>query len=156
MSNTANPDIFRPVDVPPSITPYVRRILVADSAEPVEMSVEVRPTGYGYLGWTWRGTWQAEVNGKDIFDTDKDGPLHLTGQLRKSEVAVKMLGNIGQVFVEFTALGHFELLGVTGADMAEKAVAPQKLNPALKPYLANILEQVKFLPTHASSCLHRL
>jgi len=138
MSKPANPDIFRPVDVPASLSPYVRRILVADSPEPVEMSVEVRPTGYGYLGWTWRGTWQADVNNERIFDTDEDGPLHLTGQIRKSEVGVRFLGNIAQIFLEFTALGQFELLGILGADMAENAVAPQKLNPALNPYLASI------------------
>lgn len=140
MSNTANPDIFRPIDVPRSIKPYVRRILVADSPEPVDMSVEVRATGYSYLGWTWRGTWQADVNGERIYDTDIEGPLHLTGQIKKCEVDVKMLGNIAQVFLEFTALGHFELLGVTGDEMVGKAVAPQKLNPALKPYLATIVD----------------
>jgi|GEM_PF-4505440 len=138
MSKPENPDIFYPLEVPQSLLPYVRRVLVTDSDQDVDMQVQVGATGYNYFGWTWRGAWQANMNGVQIFDTDTDGPLHMTGQVRKSDVYVRLHRDIATMFLEFTALGHFQLLGVTGAQLAESATAPEQLNPALKPAMEKI------------------
>lgn len=138
MTKTSNPDIFRSIDIPESLRPYVRRVLVADSKEQVDILASVCATGYHYFGWVWRGRWQGVVDGETLFDTDKDGPVHFSGQVSKRDVVAKIQGNIGQIFLEFSALGHFQLLGITGADMLENAVAPHVLNPALKPYLEKI------------------
>jgi AraC-like DNA-binding protein len=135
MPKPANPDIYRPIDVPNSIKPYVRRMLVADSDQLVDMEVDVRATGYHYLGWVWRGRWQGEVNGSTTFDSDVDGPIALTGQVKKNIVIARMQRDVGQIFVEFTALGHFQLLGITGR---QDASAPQVLNPALGPHFEKI------------------
>ena len=139
MTKTSNPDIYRPIDVPESLKPYVRRILIADSNEQVDMLVDVCATGYHYLGWVWRGRWQGIVNAKTRFDSDIDGPLHFSGQVTKSEISAGFQRDIGQIFLEFTAVGHFQLLGITGARMLEDAVAPHILNPALKPHLETII-----------------
>jgi len=139
MTKPSNPDIYRPSEVPESLRPYVRRILIADSNEHVDMSVDVCATGYHYLGWIWRGRWQGIVNGETRFDSDIDGPLHLSGQVNKSAVAAGFQRDIGQIFLELSVLGHFQLLGITGARMLEDAAAPHVLNSALKPHLEIIL-----------------
>ena len=139
MTKKTNPDIYRPLEVPDRLKPYVRRALVADTAEQVDMVVDVRATGYHYFGWVWRGRWQGQVNGEVHSDSDTDGPFHLSGQVLKSQVFARMQRNVGQIFLEFSALGHFQLLGITGASMLETAHAPQALNPALKPHLDRIV-----------------
>lgn len=135
MPQPANPDIYLPTDVPNSLKPYIRRMFVADTNQLVDMEVDVRATGYHYLSWVWRGRWQGEVNGSISFDSDTDGPLALTGQIKKNVVVARMQRDIGQIFLEFTALGHFQLLGITGRHDAR---APQVLNPALVPYFKRI------------------
>ena len=140
MTEKNNPDLFRPIDVPENLKPYVRRALVADCRENVDMVIDVRATGYHYLGWTWRGGWQGHVNGDTLFDSAIDGPLHMTGQIAKADVAVKIQHDVGQVFLEFTALGHFQLLGITGVQLLMQARAPHVLNPALGPYFDTLLD----------------
>ena len=135
MTKQPNPDIYRPLDVPQALQPYVRRALIADTNELVDMLVDVRATGYHYFGWIWRGSWQGLVNGEVRFDSDIDGCTHLSGQVVKSEVAARMQRDVGQIFLEFTALGHYQLFGITGEQMLEDAQAPQILNHALKPHL---------------------
>lgn len=138
MVKAANPDIYRPIDVPDRIKPYFRRALVADTDEKVDMLVDVRATGYHYFGWVWRGSWQGQVNGDTLFDSDIDGPFHLSGQVAKKEVVARMQRDIGQIFLEFSALGHFQLFGITGTAMLEKACAPHVLNVALAPHLEKL------------------
>ena len=139
MTTIPNPDIYRPMDVPDSLKPYIRRALVTDSHELVDIQSDVRATGYHYFGWTWRGRWQGQVNGQTLFDSAIDGPLHFSGHVIKSEVIAKTQRDIGQIILEFSALGHFQLLGITGARILENAQAPHALNPALKPHFERIL-----------------
>ena len=81
MTKTTNPGIYRPIEVPDRLKSYVRRALVADTADPVDMVVDVRATGYHYFGWVWRGLWRGKVDGETHFDSDIDGPFHLSGQV---------------------------------------------------------------------------
>ena len=138
MQKVSNPDIYRPMDVPESLRPYIRRALVADTNDPVDMVVDVRATGYHYFGWIWRGRWQGHVNGETRFDSDRDGPLHLSGQVANNDIVAKMQRDVGQIFLEFSALGHFQLLGINGEQMLGEAGAPHLLNPALGPHLDRI------------------
>lgn len=138
MPKTPNPDLYRPIDVPDRLKPYVRRALFADTHEVVDMHVDVRATGYHYFGWVWRGRWQGVVDDKTLFDSDSDGPLVLTGQVHKSEVFAKMQRDLGQIFLEFTALGHFQLFGITGEQLHKNPIAPRALAPALQPQLDTI------------------
>lgn len=140
MPKTTNPDIFRPIDVPNRLKPYVRRALVADMSETVDMDVDVRGTGYHYFGWVWRGRWQGLVNGVTLFDTDQDGQFFLTGQVDKIIAVAKMQRDIGQIFLEFSALGHFQCFGITGAQLAGIPIAPQALAPELKQQLKKLSE----------------
>jgi AraC-like DNA-binding protein len=135
MAKNTNPDIFQPLDVPENIRPYVRRALVADTETAVDMTVDVYATGYHYLGWIWRGRWMGDVNGKTSFDSDSDGPLIISGQIKKNAVSVRMQREIGQIFLECTALGHFQMLGIRGLD---NAFAPETLNPALAPHFQRL------------------
>lgn len=137
MTKNTNPDIFKPIAVPDSIKPYIRRALVADTKELVDMTVDVRATGYHYLGWLWRGDWLGTVNGETAFDSKTDGPLILTGQIGKRVVTSRWQGDIGQIYFEFTALGRYQLLGSKGMHSAS---APQVLNPALAPYFERVFE----------------
>ena len=136
MTKKANPDIYRSIDVPNCLKPYVRRALVADTHEIVDMEVDVRATGYHYFGWVWRGRWQGEVNGETCFDSDIDGPFILSGQVEKNNVVARMQRDIGQIFLEFSALGHFQLLGIIGSQVAK---APLVVNPALRPHLETLI-----------------
>lgn len=135
MPKPANPDVFRPIDVPENIKPYVRRALAAETDQIVDMEIDVRATGYHYLGWIWRGRWQGGVNGKINFDSDVDGPFTLTGQVMKNHVTAHMQREVGQIFLEFTALGHFQLLGISGV---HNAYDPQILNPKLKAHFEKL------------------
>lgn len=148
MSKKTNPDIYRPIDVPDRLKPYFRRALVADTSEEVDMLVDVRATGYHYLGWIWRGCWQGIVNDEVLFSSDIDGPFHLSGQVVNSQVVARMQRDVGQIFLEFSALGHFRLFGITGAEMIENARAPHELNPALGPHLEK-MTSVEYLPARA-------
>ena len=134
MAKLLNPDIYRPVDVPDTMKPHVRRALVADTVDMVDIRADVRGTGYHYFGWVWRGCWQGIAGGATLFSTDIDGPFSLSGQVIDSEVTATMQGDMAQIFLEFTALGHFQLLGLTGEQMLENACAPDLLNPQLRPY----------------------
>lgn len=138
MTEKTSPDIYRPIPVPKDLKHYIRRAIVAETTEIVDMTVDVRATGYHYFGWVWRGRWRGLVNGETRFDSDIDGPFHLSGQVAKSEIIARMQRDIGQIFLEFTALGHFQLLGITGARMLEDAVAPQSLIPDLGPHLKKL------------------
>lgn len=149
MAKNTNPDIYHPFEVPDRIKPFVRRALIADTDQIVDMEVDVRATGYHYLGWVWRGRWQGEVNGNTYFDSDIDGPLALTGQVKKNVVTARMQRDIGQIFLEFTALGHVQLLGITGRS---DACAPHVLNPALKPHFARMFD-AKNMTTEARIAL---
>ncbi len=149
MTAKPNPDIYRPMAVPQILQPYVRRAMIADTSEMVDMLVDVRATGYHYFGWIWRGSWQGMVNGEIRFDSDIDGRVHLSGQVINREVVARMQRDVGQIFLEFTALGHFQLLGLTGEQMLEDAQAPQVLNPALKSHLDKLLLSTENLPAIA-------
>jgi AraC-like DNA-binding protein len=102
------------------------------------MSIDVRATGYHYFGWTWRGCWQGQVAGEIKFDSDVDGCLHLSGQVKKNEVIANIRRDVGQIFLELSVFGHFELFGITGETLLENAAAPHVLNPALKSHLAKL------------------
>ncbi|MEE9387428.1 MAG: helix-turn-helix domain-containing protein [Paracoccaceae bacterium] len=79
------------------------------------------------------------MDGETCFDSEVDGPLTMTGQVGNAEIFAKMQRDIGQIFLEFSALGHFQLLGITGAQLLENAKAPHILNPALKPEMQKIM-----------------
>jgi len=119
-----NPDVFAPVPVPSNLSKYFRRAMVAHCEEEVGFDVVVRGTGYSYLGWTPRGRWRGVVNRDVGYDSDIDGPLHLSGQIYDSLVEGRFSGRLCEIFCEFTALGQYEFLGIDGQATFEKAVDP--------------------------------
>jgi len=131
MGDNANPDIYRPMDVPKSISPFVRRVLAADSKDQIDIRADVRSTGYHYLGWVWSGRWAGMANNNVRFNSDKDGSIHLSGQVKNSKATAIMQGKLGHIILEFTALGHYQLLGITGERMLDDVVIPQVVNPEL-------------------------
>ena len=128
-----NPDIFRPVEVPSDLSRYFRRAMVAFSNEPVDLEFVVRGTGYCYLGWTPGGRWEGVVDGELQFDTDRDGPFHLSGQVFDGHVVCRSSGLLRQIFCEFSAIGQYELLGILGVETFERALNPVSVEPDLTP-----------------------
>lgn len=124
-----NPDIYEPFPVPDELSPYIRRVLAARSDKPLEMEVFPRATGYCYFGCVFRGRWRGWVGDELLFDSDRDGPLHFSGQIKSDRIRVRFDGPIIQVFAEFKALGHYQLLGIDGIDTVDRARPPVELNP---------------------------
>ncbi len=127
-----NPDVFQPVPLPKRLEPFFRRAMVACAPEPVNMELTVRGTGYCYLGWTANGRWTGSVDDSFVFDTDLHGPLHVSGQVYDGQVHVTLSGLVRQIFLEFTALGQYEFLGVPGADTFQEAINPVECVPDMK------------------------
>ena len=130
--------IYHPMDVPGCLRPFVRRVLATDTKGAADITIDVRGSGYHYLGFVWRGRWQGQVDGLICFDSDIDGRIHLSGQVSTADVFAKMSGNFGHIVLEFTALGHFQLLGIDGQSLINDAKAPQLLNVHLGTYLEKI------------------
>ncbi|MGR3512230.1 MAG: helix-turn-helix domain-containing protein [Paracoccaceae bacterium] len=126
-----NPDVFSPAQFPEPLTRYFRRAMVTYNTDAIDMSTQVRGTGYCYLGWTPSGRWQGIVNTNEhSFDTETDGQVHLSGQVLDGVVTVRFSGVLQQIFLEFTALGQYEFLGLPGIDTFERAMDPTDLLPA--------------------------
>lgn len=125
-----NPDVFAPIPLPERLTRYFRRAMVTYNTEPIDMDTQVRGTGYCYLGWTPSGRWQGLVNTNEhSFDTETDGQVHLSGQVLDGVVNVRFSGMLQQIFLEFTALGQYEFLGVPGIETFERAMDPTDFLP---------------------------
>lgn len=123
-----NPDIYHHFDVPDDLRPYIRRVLAAKVDEPIRMEVYPRVTGYCYIGCVPRGRWRGWVEDALKFDSENDGRLHLSGQIKSERVRVQFDGPIILVFAEFTALGLYQLLGIDGAETVDRACPPAELN----------------------------
>ncbi len=133
-----NPDIVQPIPVPDALQPFFRRALIARKDLSEEMKVLVRGTGYCYLSWIQSGRWRAAVDGALVFDSDKDGRVLLTGQVFDGDVQVWFAGNYCHIFTEFTAVGQYAFLGVSGQKTYQKAVNPCQLVPSLGPSLTEL------------------
>ena len=130
--------IYHAIEVSDCLRPFVRRVLATDTNGAADITIDVRGSGYHYLGFVWRGRWQGQVNGQICFDSHIDGPIHLSGQVSNADVSAKMSGDFGHIVLEFTALGHFQLLGINGQSLSNDAKAPQTLNAQLGTYLQKI------------------
>ena len=130
--------IYHPIEVPVCLKPLVRRVLATDADGAPDVTIDIRGTDYHYLGFVWRGRWQGQVHGQICFDSRVDGRLHLSGQVFAADVRAKMSGDFGHIVLEFTALGHFQLLGINGQRLLNDAKAPQTLNRQLGTYLQKL------------------
>ncbi len=137
---SGNPDIFKLVPVPERLTPYVRRIMLADVRKDLDFAFDVHATGYCYLGWIWRGRWTGHVDDSPIFDTERDGTLFSSGQVVNGRVGCRINGQPGQIFVEFQPFGQYQLLGIAGDATIDTAIAPDTLNPTLQAPLQRLRE----------------
>ncbi len=118
---------YRPLDVPPDLRPYVRRIVHADHEAPITAEVRPAPTGYSYIGWVYRGT----VGAKDATPPNaklQDGP-HVAGQITSDDITVRYDGRLGHLLAECTATGLTELTGIAGADCVNQASSLRHLAP---------------------------
>ncbi len=122
------PDLFTEVDVPDSLRPYIRRILAGCADEPTTVELSPAATGYCYLGWIARGKWSGTVNGELVFDSDKHGCLHLSGQIENADIWASLSGAFVHIVAEFSALGQHQFLGIPGIDTLETALPPSAFN----------------------------
>ncbi|WP_324752737.1 helix-turn-helix domain-containing protein [Roseovarius sp. Pro17] len=137
---SGNPDIFKLVPVPKRLTPYVRRIMRADTCENLDFTFDVCATGYCYLSWVWRGRWTGYVDDSLVFDTESDGRVVSSGQVVNARVGCRISGQPGQIAVEFQPFGQYQLLGIAGDATIDTAIAPDKLNPALQTPLQPLMD----------------
>lgn len=118
--------------VPVPLQKYVRRILVADVPDDIDITSDVRATGYMYLGFVFRGTAQAVIADRLEMAVDAENTaVHVSGQVVAKDIAIHYQGALGHVLVELSGLGHFELLGIFGEDVVDRCQPPGTLNPEL-------------------------
>ncbi len=166
-----NPDLFIPQDVPPDLQPYVRRILVAYQTHPVDLTFDVPATGYCYFGWIPRGRWRAWVNDAPEFDSDRDGRLHLSGQIKDARVKCELSGKVVQAFAELSAVGQYQLFHLPGKDTVERALVPPRrsrffmpetlsstgqLVAGLQGYLLSLVPAARAVPDHVTEVVRRI
>ena len=114
----SNMELFFPLDVPPQIRPFVRRILYIKSAEHIDTVISPGPTGYQYFIWVVRGELIQEKGGNEVYG---QGSLFLAGQIKDHPIDIRYTGKLVILLLEFSALGCFELFGILGTIALNKA-----------------------------------
>ena len=113
-----NMELFFPIDVPPEIRPFVRRILSVNSEDTIDTVISPGPTGYQYFIWVVRGELIQEKGGSEVYSNNS---LFLAGQLKDHPIDIRYTGKVVVLLIEFTALGCFELFGISGRSALNKA-----------------------------------
>lgn len=114
-------------EVAKHLSPYVRSFYLAD--RPAQsVKIVSPPTGYPVIGHVWRGLGQVLVDGKAMHPVQL--PVNIfCGQLEKVQAEVNWQGGMGHALVEMTATGLFELFGLPGARLVNKALPGQIICP---------------------------
>lgn len=130
--------MYSEVDVPHPLQAYVRRILFADLPDDIDVTSDVRATGYNYLGFVFRGHVQAHVGDRlEMEVRPGKSAIHVSGQVVAKDIRIHYQGPLGHALVEFTGLGHYELLGIFGDDVIDRCQPPAILNQQLTDTFAN-------------------
>jgi AraC-like DNA-binding protein len=129
-------DIFRPLDVPPALRPFVRRVLLGAAPAPLDITIPVRPSGYVYLGWVIRGTWEGFAGGAPIYNSGADGTLAFAGQITRPDITLRMSGTFALLNVEFTVTGLYRAFGVDAERLNDRVVSLPALDLPLPDGLA--------------------
>jgi len=117
------PDFYRIIESPAALQPYVRRLMVADCTEPIDMATTPAPTGYIYLGWVFAGEVSATSDNQTMMASASNF-LHVAGQIQHQDISVRYNGRAGHIIAECTAVGFFQLTGISGQDVTGYAGAP--------------------------------
>ncbi len=124
--------MYTEVAVPQPLQAHVRRILLADLPDDIDVTSDVRASGYIYLGFVFRGLAQAHVGDRLEMELSAGKTAcHVSGQVVAKDISIRYRGQLGHALVEFTALGHYELMGVFGEDGIDRCQPPSILNPKL-------------------------
>ena len=118
-----NPELYREHNLPPSLKPYFRRVLVALTDEEIDIKTEAKATGYPFLGWLRRGRGRAFLQEVKIFDSQECG-FHVSGQIDNAEIRIEFTGALAHILVEFSALGHHLYLGVPAIETTNRCTQP--------------------------------
>ncbi|MEL7223598.1 MAG: AraC family transcriptional regulator [Cyanobacteria bacterium J06576_12] len=128
--------ILKPI---PVLQPFIRRLLVADSAKPIHQTVRPAPTGYNYIGWLFSGSIHATVNGTNMMPSQLN-KLHVAGQIQYQEIEVVYSGKLGHILAECTATGFYELTGIPGERAHAEVINLSSLAPDLSTQIDQVLE----------------
>ena len=99
----------------------VRRFLILHYDEPELSTFNAAITGYNLIGWLYAGRATGWFNGHKLPWIDAP-TLHADGVLYDEDVHVMFEGPFGQIFIEFTATGFYELTGISGEKYAGSGV----------------------------------
>ncbi len=112
--------VYRPLPVSAGLRPFVRRFMVADCEDELDVRVRPVPTGYCYLGWIMDGRVSADIDG--VRTEFGDRVAHISGQIHCQDIEVRYQGRLMHVLVEMTATGLFALLGQPAGSYSGKTV----------------------------------
>jgi AraC-like DNA-binding protein len=111
--------LYRSVEPRNALRPYIRRILVADEAAPIDVTVKPAPTGFNYFGWVFSGAVQVNVDGQTF--PFSQNCLHVAGQIQFQDISVRYSGLFGHIIAEFEVAGFYRLIPMSGADIHGQA-----------------------------------
>lgn len=134
--------LYRSVEPIRALRPYVRRFMIADCADPVDVVTRPGPTGYNYLSWHFSGSMTANIDGV-VTEVPKD-ILFIAGQIRFQDIEIRSSGHFGHVVAKFQPAGLYELLHLSPAEFCGAA-------RPLPPSAARWLERVFNSPGGAGS-----
>lgn len=104
--------LFSIVEPDDRLRSVIRRFLVLNFDEPRRVTFDAAIVGYNLIGWLYAGTATAWYNGVKLPWIDAP-TLHADGVLYDEDVKVEFRGPFGQIFVEFTATGFYELTALS-------------------------------------------
>lgn len=145
-------NFYTPHDVVESLKPYIRRIMVADCRQPIHEAISPKPTGYNYLNWQLDGRWVADFG--TTYDSD-DYPLFFAGQIDGQDITVTESGCFRHVVVEFSAFGLYQLTGMQGDMLVNKAIGVNQLDNAFSRSIDTALIAIS-KQNNLSDCLNEL
>ncbi|MEL7487148.1 MAG: helix-turn-helix domain-containing protein [Pseudomonadota bacterium] len=115
-----DPDLYKILDPPKSLKPFVRRILYTDCNDEVAINLPAPPTGYNYIQWIARGHGEAVGS---LTPAVIEGPTFgIAGQIENIDAHVNLAGRLRHIVAELSAQGLYSLLGIFGQDVASRTV----------------------------------
>ncbi len=132
------PGLYRIIEPPEALRPYVRRIMHARADDEIDVVVRPAPTGFNYLGHVVSGDLSATVDGVEYAAR---GPFHFSGQIQSQDISVRYRGRMEHVLAEFTATGLYRMYGISGAAIHGRSTDVEAVDATLHARLVERVQQ---------------
>lgn len=133
--------IFEHSDPPPELTPYIRQVMVTDNEETKYTSYQAWPSGYSFFHYIHGGYFHALVDGDEF--TKGPGEMFIAGVIDKQDIVVSFSGRYSEIVSEFTALGMYQLTGVSGRTCQGRAVDIKMFDPSVRSRCKEFISQCR-------------